>query len=283
MLRKLVAHPVVSFLLDLIAVCRRVGISRSAAALSYFLILSLFPLLLCLSGLVGRFHLDLRELLLSLDYLLPPDVLTLLTGYVEDAAQASSAPLWAGALTLLVSASAGLRALLLTMDQIFRTEARHPAGGLLASLLLSGLLLLTIYLSIAAVCTGGWFFRFLLAHVPIRVQPLPAPIRLWRWLRWLLLFSLFLLLVLGIYCLGTPRSSVSYRAVLTASLCTALAVAVGSALFSLFLSFSSRYDLVYGSLASLILLLVWLYACGTLLLLGAAALQVWARRNRSLP
>lgn len=279
MLRKLVARPAVSFALEMVVVCRRVGISRSAAALSYFLILTLFPLLLCVSGFVGRFHLDLQELLLSLDHLLPPDVLALLAGYLADAALPSSAPLWAGALTLLFSASAGLRALLLTMDQLFRAERRHPAGGLLASLLLSGLLLLSVYLSIAVVCTGGWFFRLLRDFLPALVQPLTAPARLWRWLRWLVLFSIFLLLVLGVYRLGAPRATVPSRAVLGAAFFTALAVAAGSALFSLFLSLSSRYALVYGSLASLIVLLVWLYACGTLLLLGAVALQVWVRRH----
>jgi len=50
-----------------------------------------------------------------------------------------------------------------------------------------------------------------------------------------------------------------------------------SALFSFFLGLSARYRLVYGSLAGVILLLVWLYLCGNLLLLGAAALAVSRR------
>ena len=43
---------------------------------------------------------------------------------------------------------------------------------------------------------------------------------------------------------------------------------------------SSRYALVYGSLASLIILLVWLYFCGNILLLGAVVGRVWSRRHR---
>ena len=43
---------------------------------------------------------------------------------------------------------------------------------------------------------------------------------------------------------------------------------------------SSRYALVYGSLASLIILLVWLYLCGNILLLGAAAGRVLERRMK---
>ena len=52
-------------------------------------------------------------------------------------------------------------------------------------------------------------------------------------------------------------------------------------MFSWFIGMSSRYALVYGSLASLIILLVWLYLCGNILLLGAAVSRTWViRRTR---
>ena len=50
-----------------------------------------------------------------------------------------------------------------------------------------------------------------------------------------------------------------------------------SVLFSWFIDMSSRYSLVYGSLASLIILLVWLYFCGNILVIGAVVGQVWIR------
>ena len=50
-------------------------------------------------------------------------------------------------------------------------------------------------------------------------------------------------------------------------------------LFSWFIGMSSRYSLVYGSLASLIILLVWLYFCGNILLVGAVAGRVWFHRR----
>ena len=55
---------------------------------------------------------------------------------------------------------------------------------------------------------------------------------------------------------------------------TAAAIAAASVLFSWFIGMSSRYALVYGSLASLIILLVWLYLCGNILLLGAVVGRV---------
>ena len=71
--------------------------------------------------------------------------------------------------------------------------------------------------------------------------------------------------------------------VLLTSLGAALAIVAASALFSWFIGLSSRYALVYGSLASLIVLLVWLYLCAAILLVGAAAGRVLDRRLSHAP
>ena len=60
-----------------------------------------------------------------------------------------------------------------------------------------------------------------------------------------------------------------------------MAMVACSVVFSWFIGMSSRYALVYGSLASLIILLVWLYLCGNILLIGAAVSRTWViRRTR---
>ena len=35
------------------------------------------------------------------------------------------------------------------------------------------------------------------------------------------------------------------------------------------IDFSARYSLVYGSLASMVILMVWLYFCGNILIMGS--------------
>lgn len=67
--------------------------------------------------------------------------------------------------------------------------------------------------------------------------------------------------------------------VAASSLGAALAIVAASVLFSWFIGMSSRYALVYGSLASLIILLVWLYLCGNLLLLGTVVGRVLENRT----
>ena len=277
-MKKLFSLPPVSFVVETANVYLGVGAPRSAAALSYFLILTLFPLLVCVNYFIGLFHLDLENLLQSLDQILPADVLAVLTDYLGYAADSQSRPLLLASLfTILVSASAGLRTLLATMDSLHGTKKVSAFRRVLASVLLSALFLMTIYLSVVVIFTGEWFFWLLEEQLPrymIEHIPLSALSGLWRWMRYLLLFCFVLLLVLMVYRAGTPRHVMGKRVLLLSSLLAAVAIVGASVLFSWFIGMSSRYALVYGSLASLIILLVWLYLCGNLLLLGAVVGRV---------
>ncbi len=282
LLKKILSAPPVSFVLETVDLYGRVGVSRSAAALSYFLILTLFPLLVCVNYFIGLFHLDLEHFLRSLDQLLPAGVLNVMSDYLSYVSLIQSPALLVASLfTIVVSASAGIRTLLMTMDQLYEQEDVHPFRRLAASIILSLLFLLTVYLSVVVIFTGDWFFSFLQGHLPeylARLLPLDALSGLWIWLRYLLLFCFVMLLVLIVYRTGTPRGEVRRAVVLLSSLLASLAIVAASALFSWFIGISSRYALVYGSLASLIILLVWLYLCSAILLLGAVMGRIISQR-----
>ena len=94
----------------------------------------------------------------------------------------------------------------------------------------------------------------------------------------ILCFGLCLVLDLVVIARVIPKRP-AYLPIFVKPLLASLAMVACSVLFSWFIGLSSRYTLVYGSLASLIILLVWLYFCGNILLLGAIFGQVAARRG----
>lgn len=277
-MKKLLSFPPVSFLLEAVSLYSSRGVGQTAAALSYFLVLTLFPLLVCVNYSIGLLELDFEEIVLALDQILPDQALSVIQDYLDYIAVNQSPPLLIASLsTLVLSASAGLRTLLHTMDRLYDAPPPHPIKRVAASVFLSLLFLLTIYLSVIVIFTGEWFFSLLEQHLPrklVELFPLKVLGSLWQWMRYLLLFCFVLLLVLIVYRAGTPRGAVRRPVVLLSSLLAAVAIVGASVLFSWFIGMSSRYALVYGSLASLIILLVWLYLCGNLLLLGAVVGRV---------
>ena len=279
--------PPVLFVRDMVQTYGRLGVSRAAASLAYFLILTLFPLLVCVNFFIGLLELDPEAVFSALDPLLPRESLSIILEYltyVSGIPQSQSTPLLLASLfTILLSASAGLRTLLKTMDELYQVRHVSSLRRVVVSVILSLLFLLTIYLSIVVIFTGDWFFQVLEEHLPpplAELIPLRLLSQLWGWLRYLLLFFCVLLLVLAVYRMGTPPPLRREKKVLRlTALLSAGALVACSVLFSWFIGMSSRYSLVYGSLASLIILLVWLYFCGNILLVGAVAGRVWFRRR----
>ena len=207
-MKKFLSLPPVSFGLETAELFVRVGAPRSAAALSYFLVLTLFPLLVCVNYFIALFRLDLENLLVSLEQVLPDGVLAVLADYLGYVAGSQSGALLpASVVTILISASAGLRTLLATMDSLHGTKKVSAFRRVLASVLLSALFLMTIYLSVVVIFTGEWFFWLLEEHLPRHIAELIPPLSgLWRWMRYLLLFCFVLLLVLMVWSMTrTPK------------------------------------------------------------------------------
>ena len=281
--------PPVLFVRDMVQAYGRLGVSRAAASLAYFLILTLFPLLVCVNFFIGLLELDPEAVFSALDPLLPRESLSIILEYltyVSGIPQSQSTPLLLASLfTILLSASAGLRTLLKTMDELYQVRHVSSLRRVAVSVILSLLFLLTIYLSIVVIFTGDWFFQVLEERLPpplAELIPLRLLSQLWGWLRYLLLFFCVLLLVLAVYRMGTPPPLRREKKVLRlTALLSAGALVACSVLFSWFIGMSSRYSLVYGSLASVIILLVWLYLCGNILILGNVFNYVWYRRKQA--
>ena len=274
-------RPAAGFLKELLGAASRCNLMRSAAALTYYFVLSVFPLMICINACVGMLHVDARALLESVGRLFPAEALGLAEDYVDYLSHNQAALLLpAGVAAMLMSGSAGVRVLLDSTDEFFGLERRVSPRRVAISVLFSFFLLVAMYLALVVVLAGGWLFgavrRLLPAGLEGRIG-LDVISGLWLNLRYLLLFSFILLLVMALYRLGIART-VRDRTVLACALICAASLVGASAVFSWLIGMSTQYSLLYGSLASVVILLLWLYLCSFILLLGALSAAVWSRR-----
>ena len=266
----------VQFVREIVELYFSAHVSRSAAELAYFLILSFFPILICVNAFVGALDLDISVVLAEVERFLPGGVAAILADYVGYITQNQSpGMLLTGLFMTLVSASAAVRALMKIMDDIYGRTNYPGFWSIVVSVGFSLLLLVTMYLSIVVLLTGNWFLRFLEGFLPVH-----AAIWDWQWLRFVILFALVLVFILLLYRVSAPIGK-PRPPVLTGAVLAAVALAGASILFSWFIGMSSRYSMVYGSLASVMILLVWLYLCGNILILGNVFNCVWYRRKKA--
>ncbi len=254
------------------------GVPRMSAGLSYFLLLTVFPLLICVSAFLGTLNLDPNQVLGLLETMMPEASLNLLKGYLGYIqGQNADAILWAGLVMVLTSASAAFRTLMRAMADIHGTKMISGLRGFILSILFPLALLLTIYLSVIVIVTGDWLVGWVVEEFNLHPN-----FFLWDHLRFLLLFLVFLLFVLLISRAALPRGT-PHLPIIVGSILSACALVAASALFSWFIGLSTRYSMVYGSLMSIVVLMVWLYLCGNILLGGNIISSVWyeARKKRA--
>ena len=119
-MRRLWESAGVRFVREIVEVYFDRRVSRSAAELAYFLILSFFPVLICVNAFVGLLHLDVNLILAGTEEFLPKESRSILGDYILYITDnQSNAMLFAGLTMTLFSASAAFRALMNIMADIY--------------------------------------------------------------------------------------------------------------------------------------------------------------------
>lgn len=244
------------------------GLTRMAAALTYYLVLSLFPALIIVAGLLAAFGLSPHDIdaLLNAVAAAGPDWAV---GLVQSAlssvlsAGGGTIALGGGVLLALWSASSYVSAFLWAAQHM---EGRPPKSFLRQLPARLGLALLVIALltaCAAAIVLAGPFASWLGDLLGLGNAVLSA----WSWLKWPLLFGVALLVLLLLYHTAA-RQGTRWRNQIAGALAGVAVVIIASAGFSVYLSHFASYSKVYGVLAGGIAFLVWAWLVNAAVLLG---------------
>lgn len=249
-------------------------VTRSAAEIAYYMVMALFPVIICMYDLLALILRDPTAVLRIVETLvLPRETQALVSEFLNYVSGNTSQVMFIAALFVMItSASAAFRAMAAIVGEIHGDKRFGIVRNTVVSIIFSVTFLLVLYLCILLMLTGKHFLLWLDALMP-RVSIVWS----WTWLRFLVLFAILLMMILVLYRLTTPRRT-SHR-VLPGALFSAVGIVVMSILLSWLIGSSAKYSLVYGSLASVVILLFWFQMFGLLLILGVVlnhALEVTA-------
>lgn len=249
-------------------------VTRSAAEIAYYMVMALFPVIICMYDLLALILRDPTAVLRIVETLvLPRETQALVSEFLNYVSGNTSQVMFIAALFVMItSASAAFRAMAAIVGEIHGDKRFGIVRNTVVSIIFSVTFLLVLYLCILLMLTGKHFLLWLDALMP-RVSIIWS----WTWVRFLVLFAILLMMILVLYRLTTPRRTP--HLVLPGALFSAVGIVVMSILLSWLIGSSAKYSLVYGSLASVVILLFWFHVFGLLLILGVVlnhALEVTA-------
>jgi membrane protein len=239
------------------------GLSQQIA---YSSLLAFFPAMAFLVGALGLFHLfdDLKALL---DPIAPNGVMKFISGLQHDSSLGASAAAFALGLAGAVWAASGaMSSVLKAVNRAYELRETRPLwkqrGIAILLVVLSGITTAGLFLLIVA---GG-----ALGDAIAKKAGLGATFQLvWGTLRWPVAFSAILLFLGLIYYLAPNREQREWKWVTPGSLIGSILWLALSGLFALFVTFAGNYTKTYGTLASGVILLLWLNYSAFALLFGA--------------
>jgi membrane protein len=241
-----------------------------AAALTYYAVLSIFPALLVLVSILGLLGTSATQPLIdNLAGLAPTaarDVVTNAIRNLQNASGAAGLAFVFGILGALWSASGYVGGFMKASNIIYEVEEGRPFWKLrpLQIAVTVVLVLVAAAISISIVLTGP-----LAQKVGDVVGLGDTAVTIWNIAKWPVIALIVSQVVAFLYWVAPNVRQPGYRWVSPGGIFAIVLWIVASAAFAFYVSNFSSYNKTYGSLAAVIIFLIWLWITNVVILLGA--------------
>ena len=245
-------------------------VGKNAAALAYYLLFTIFPLMIFFSNLLGVINISVEFSAVRLDRFMPRDVVGLLESYFEYVSISSNYKLmW---FSLIFSVWFPMRAANGVMDSARLAyhlgKPKNIKHYRIRQLVYTLVLLIVVVLCLALTLIGKNVMLLIWSVVPNEwswMAELSAAI--WQYFRFipicLLMFSA--LGVLYTLALDKPHKR---GAMLPGMVVSVIVWTIGSIVFSFYVENIGSYSVIYGALGAMIVLLIWLYMTSISIIIG---------------
>lgn len=274
----------VSSLRSLASQLRRDRLGAYAAESAFFIILSAIPLV-TLTVTAAGFIIPERvsDYIYRLSSLLPGILGEYLKSeFLSFTDYLTPAPLSVSAVALIWGASRGVRAVRRGVRSVYGEDEGSPIASAIWGLVFTAAFILTIVLVLVFLVFGDTLAAFIDTRFPEASPVIDAAV---TFSPVLILFGLTLFFVMTLSTFTPPSAGVRrLRSHLPGAAFAASGWTLYSYIFSVFISDFSEMPRIYGSLAAIMILMLWLYMIMYLLLLGAEVnklLAVSMRRRAS--
>jgi membrane protein len=242
-----------------------------AATLTYYGLLALFPALIVLVsivGLVGDPQSTTNTLTDIVTKLGPDSAASTFQGPIQQVTESRATAgfaLIASTLIALWSASGYLGAFIRASNVIYETREGRPFWKLRP---LQLLLTLVIVLLLAVMALGVVLTGPIVADVAGPIGVSDTAVSIWSYAKWVLIAFLFVLMIGLIYYASPNVKQRGFKWITPGGLVALVVWLVASAGFGLYVSQFASYNKVYGSLAGIVVILIWMWITNLAILFG---------------
>ena len=246
------------------------AIDAYAAQASFWILIAFIPFLMFLLTLSQLIRFEDTTLLFAFANVMPSPVDEMLRMLFSEI-RAPEGILSMTAIICVWSASASMLALVKGLYAVFDVPKRNYFFMRALAIVYTLALAIILLVSIGLLVFGDLLYDWLVDYMP------PSFPRIINEFKPLMAF-LILLLFFWLMFIAIPRRQVSWKNAFWGAAFAAAGWVLFSTFFSIFVENFSNYATIYGSLAAIVILMMWLFICMYILLIGGE-LAVWLQTS----
>ena len=255
----------IEFLKELFKRFRKDEVGGLSAELAYFFLLSLFPFLIFLITLVGYLPVSEVNVLNYLREYAPTGTIEMIEKNLEVIIGSQNGKLLSfGIIATIWSASNGINAIVRAFNRAFDvTENRHFLLARGMSILLTFAMVFVIIIALLLPVFGRQIGVFIFSTFGLS----DVFLDIWNALRWIVSACILFIVFTSLYYFA-PNKKLKVKEVIGGSFFATFGWMFVSLGFSYYVSSFGNYSATYGSLGGIIVLMIWFYLSGLIIILG---------------
>lgn len=234
--------------------------------LAFFIILSIFPILTLIGIIASYFSLSIDSVINALSNIFPNDVEQLLLPYIEAGTFPRNVII--STVVAFVLASNGTHALILASNSLYGIENSIYLKRRIKALFLIIMLIVLFLFMISFLTYGNQIFTIILETVTFK--PINEVLYyIFAYIKWPIAMLIIFVVMKIIYVLS-PDGKIYSSTTTKGAIFSTIGFTVATAIFSFYVNNFGTYDIYYGSIATIVVLMMWIYILAFILVIGIA-------------
>lgn len=233
--------------------------------IAFFLILSIFPLITILVLFMSNFNFSIDAIFEFASKIMPEQIVNILEPYLHSNISTNLI------LTLVIGfflASNGPHSIIVASDTLYDLKGQSFFRTRLKAILMTIILLIVFVVMVIGLAFGNKIIKSLLA-IGLFNGFGDEIYNIYVLFKWPVAFLLIFMCIKLLYTMAPDKQIPSYH-VNKGSIFTTICWTIVTLIYSFYINNFSHYDLFYGSLANIIILMIWIYIIAYILVIGIA-------------
>lgn len=234
--------------------------------LAFFFVLSLIPLIALVGTIAASFNISVSSLEEAMKVALPVDISNTLLTYVSGKGLNFNIIIFF--LSAFILASNGCHSMIITSNEIYKIECSQVLKRRMKAILMTFILVLLVVFLLIVPVYGDSILSLALSYTrnDPRVMFLGT---IYQILKYPVSIILIYLNIKLLYTIA-PDKSIKAHTTTYGAIFTTITWVIATEIYSFYVATFANYDIFYGSISSIIILLVWVYLLSYIFVLGMA-------------